>query len=449
LKATGAFYWRGRYLLCPSARASESLATVGAAGVVAIVYYLAARFGLVLLSEPSDVAVFWPASGIAAGILFISGRRAYPAVVIGVVVGTVAANIMSDRSFLTALLKGFCNSGEAVLASWLLARWYARPFRFANLRRVAGFLAAAVLATAASATGGAATMTLLHTAAPYWDVWRTWLLSDWVGIVVVAPLVIGLREMWREPPSLGEWTEGIGVITLTALVSFYTVSHESGSWLSFSPGALVMPLLLWLTARCPRGFGTAGAFIAAAAVILATTFGLGRFGDAAVPLMARVRGAQAAVTTVTLYTLVLIALFAQRKEAEQELRESERQLTKKSAALARLHEVGSRLWHTRDLREALSEILAGAIELLGADMGTIRILDAYKAVLKVEAHRGFTQKVLDFFDAVPVAGDSLCGRALRAGERMVVADVDADPLFTSFRHLARAADSPRFCKTFF
>jgi hypothetical protein len=35
--------------------------------------------------------------------------------------------------------------------------------------------------------------------------------------------------------------------------------------------------------------------------------------------MARVRGAQAATTTVTLYTLVLIALFAQRKEAEEEL----------------------------------------------------------------------------------------------------------------------------------
>ena len=193
-------------------------------------------------------------------------------------------------------------------------------------------------------------MTLLHKAAPYWDAWRAWFLSDWVGIVVVAPLVIGLREMWREPSSLGEWTEGVGVLALTALVSFYTVSHESGSWLSFSPGALVLPLLLWLTARCPPAFGRAGAFIASAAVILATTFAVGRFGDAAVPLMEHVRGAQTAMTTVTLFTLVLIALFAQRKEAEKELRESEAQLAKKSAALTRLHEISSQLWHTRDLR---------------------------------------------------------------------------------------------------
>ena len=146
-------------------------------------------------------------------------------------------------------------------------------------------------------------MTLLHTAAPYWDVWCAWLLSDWVGIVVVAPLVIGLGEIWREPPALREWTEGVGVLTLSALVSYYTVGHESASWVSFSPGVLVLPLLLWLTARCPPAFGTAGAFIASAAVILATTFGVGRFGDAEVPFTERVRGAQAAAVTVTLFTL--------------------------------------------------------------------------------------------------------------------------------------------------
>jgi PAS domain S-box-containing protein len=436
---TCAFYWRGRYLWRPSARASESLAKVGIAVTMATVYFLAARVGLVLLSQPSDVAVFWPASGIAAGILINSERRAYPALVIGVVVGTVAANIMSDRSVLTALLKGFCSAGEAVLAAWLLERWVARPFRFANLRRLAGFLAAAVLATAASATGGAATMTLLHSAAPYWDVWRTWFLSDWVGIVVIAPLVIGLREIWDEPPSLREWTEGIGVLALAVLASFYTVSHESGSWLSFSPGAIVLPVLLWLTARCPAAFGMAGAFIASVAVILATTCGVGRFGDAGVPLMERAKGAQVATITVTLYTLILIALFTQRKETEKELRESEGQLAKKSTALARLHEIGSRLWLKRDLGQALDDILTGAIELLGADMGNIQVKDATRGVLKIAAHRGFNSDFLDLFKEVSADGASACGRALRSGEQIVIADVETDALFTPFRPAARAA----------
>jgi PAS domain S-box-containing protein len=432
LKAPGTPHGTKGYLLASDPAARGWIAALGAAGAVAVAYFLAARLGLALLSAPSDVAVFWPASGIAAGVLIIWGRCASPALVIGVVIGTVAANVMSDRSLLTSLLKGFCNAGEAVLAARLLEQWFGRPFTFGDLRRVVGFLAAAGLATAASAVGGAATMTLLHTAAPYWDVWRAFFLSDWVGIVVIAPLVIGLGQVWREPPSQAEWIEGVGVLALTALASFYVMSHHTGSWLSFSPGAVVLPLLLWLTARCQPTFGIAGAFVASAAVILAITFGVGRFGDAAVPIAERVKGAQVATTMVTTYTLVLIALFAQR-------RESEAQLAKKSAALARLHEISSQLWLKRDLRQALDELLAGAIELLGADMGTIRILDTQRGVLKVEAHRGFKQEILDFFDEVATASDSPCGRALRAGERMVIEDVDADEHFAPFRPLARAA----------
>ena len=86
-------------------------------------------------------------------------------------------------------------------------------------------------------------------------------------------------------------------------------------------------------------------------------------------------------------------MFAQRKEAEQ-------QLAKKSAALARLHEISSQLWHTRDLRQALDEILTGAMELLGADMGIIRILDPTRGILKIEAPRrpGWRIEVLSFRD---------------------------------------------------
>jgi integral membrane sensor domain MASE1 len=203
-------------LLASGPAARGWLAALGAAGAVALGYFLAARIGLALLSRTSDVAVFWPASGIAAGILIVLGRRAVPALVIGVVVGTVAANLMSDRTIWTSASKGFCNAGEAVLAAWLLERWFGPSFTFCNLGRVAGFLAAAGLATAASAIAGAATMTLLHTytTAPYWDVWRVWFLSCWVGLVVVAPLVIELPQVWRTPPPRKEWIEGLARLRL-------------------------------------------------------------------------------------------------------------------------------------------------------------------------------------------------------------------------------------------
>ncbi len=288
---------------------------------VAIAYFLAARLGLALLTE--EVAVFWPASGIAVGILVVLGRRARAAVVVGVVIATIAANLMGDRSLWTSVFNGFCNAGEAVLTTWLIERWFGPAFAFDDVRRVLGFMAAAVLGVAASAFGGAATMSLLHTAAPFWDVWRAWFLSDGVGIVAVAPLVIGLGQLWHERPSLGEWIEGTGVLALLSLTSSYIVTHPAKSCVSFSPSALMLPFLLCLTARSPPAFGIAGACIASAAVLVATTFGIGRFGDASVAITERVKGAQAAMTVVTLYTLMLTALFVERRHKESALKESE------------------------------------------------------------------------------------------------------------------------------
>ena len=304
----------------PSLASSGGVA-IGLASGLAIAYFLAAKFGLALQAQPSDVAVFWPASGLAAGVLIVAGRRAFPALLIGVVVGTVAANILNDRSLWTSVLKGLCNAGEAALVALLIEKWFGPQFAFGDISRVVGFLAAAALAAAASGVGGATTMTLLHTTAPFSSVWRDWFLSDGIGIVSVAPIVIGLGQLYHQPPERRELVEGLGALALMVGVSSYVVSHPTDSWLSFSPGATVLPLLLWSAARCPPTFALAGAFFASAAVICATNFGIGRFGDAAVPVLERVRGAQTSVMTVTVYTLALVALFAAKSQGERALKQ--------------------------------------------------------------------------------------------------------------------------------
>ena len=195
MRVIGALHQFDRYLVPPIGAANAWVTTLGATVAVALGYFWAAELGLALLAKPSGVAVFWPASGIAAGLLVAAGRRAGVAIVMGVVVGTIAANLMSDRHLVTSVLNGLSNAGEAVLVAWLLDRWFGRPFNFGDIRRVIGFLAAAAIATAVSAVGGALTMTAFHASGPFFDVWRTWFLSDAVGIVVVAPLLIGLGQL--------------------------------------------------------------------------------------------------------------------------------------------------------------------------------------------------------------------------------------------------------------
>ena len=133
---------------------------VGLFIAVGVTYFLAARLGLALLTSEERVAVFWPASGIAVGILIVLGGWARGPVAVGVIAATLVANLMADRSVWSALAFGLCNAGEALLAMWLIERWFGHAFSLDNLRRVLGFFAAAAVGTATAAAAASGAMKL-------------------------------------------------------------------------------------------------------------------------------------------------------------------------------------------------------------------------------------------------------------------------------------------------
>jgi hypothetical protein len=158
------------------------------------------------------------------------------------------------------------------LTGYLIERWFNGPFAFHDVRHVVGVIAAAGFAAAVYGIGGGAAVNLLSTTAPFWEVWRSWSLSGAVGSVMVAPLLIGLAQLWRERPSKGEWSEGLGVLALLVSTCVYTVTQPSGSWGLIQSGRPCAAVLFWLTARGRPAFGIAGPFIAAAAILLGTIF---------------------------------------------------------------------------------------------------------------------------------------------------------------------------------
>jgi hypothetical protein len=60
-------------LLSPGIDLTRWVGLIGLATAVGISYFLAARLSLALLTKPEGVAVFWPASGVAAGVLIALG----------------------------------------------------------------------------------------------------------------------------------------------------------------------------------------------------------------------------------------------------------------------------------------------------------------------------------------------------------------------------------------
>ena len=68
-------------------------ANIISTAAVALAYFFTARLSLALLEPVDGVAVFWPAAGVASGILIALGSAARWPVVVGVIAATIAANL--------------------------------------------------------------------------------------------------------------------------------------------------------------------------------------------------------------------------------------------------------------------------------------------------------------------------------------------------------------------
>jgi PAS domain S-box-containing protein len=339
--------------------------TLGWVAFFTVAFFLVIQLGLALLARPAGVSAFCPVTGTIVGFLIVLNGRARLALVVGLVVGAVATSVISDRGLMALMLRSICSAGEAVFIAWLLERWFGREFTFSDLPRVAGFLAAAAMAAAASATGGTATSILLDPAAPFWDVLRVWFLSNGIGIVVVAPLVIELARAWREPPSRREMAEGAMMLALVALVALYVHTHPTSSWISFSPDAFPLLPLLWLAVRCAPSFAMAGSFVVSISAICTTIMGIGHLSDAGLPIIDRVHGVQSSVMVTTAYTLVLIALFSERRLRAVLLERSNEELRNQEGAFRRLLGALPAAIHTTDTAGRITYYNKAAADLWG------------------------------------------------------------------------------------
>ena len=116
---------------------------IGLAIAVGIGYFLAARLSLALLTKAEGVAVFWPAAGVAAGVLIALGPRARLSVAVGAMAATMVANLLGDRNVWSSILFALCNAGEALLTAWLIEHYLGSDFSLGRLRNVLGLVAAA------------------------------------------------------------------------------------------------------------------------------------------------------------------------------------------------------------------------------------------------------------------------------------------------------------------
>ncbi len=106
-------------------------------------------------------------------------------------------------------------------------------------------------------------------------------------------------------------------------------------------------------------------------------------------------------------------------------------------AMQQLHGLTGQLRDVPRLELLLPGILDGALSLMAADFGSIRLLDPASGSLWLVTQSGFSPEFVDYFAVVD--GQYGTGRAVHERAQIVVADVDADADFAPYRDIADAS----------
>jgi len=310
-----------------SAGGGTAVWVFSAAGAVAVAvaYFLAAKLSLALLEEADGVAVFWPAAGIASGVLIGIGSAARWPVVAGVMAATIAANMLGDRDIWSSIFFAVANAGEATVVAGLIQRFYSSPFELNGLRHVLGLFATTIGATTASGFVGTLGFALFYgSTASALTIWFHWFASDALGTITIAPLIIGFASLLRAFPPRREIAEGISSLAVVAGLCAFLILMPN--WTLDLAIATLCPLIVWIAARLRPLFTAAATFIIAITIVLTTTYGIGFFGDPRLSIDQRILSAQATILAISFGALILAALFSERRLHEIALLEREARL---------------------------------------------------------------------------------------------------------------------------
>jgi PAS domain S-box-containing protein len=282
---------------------------------VAIVYFAAAKLGLSVAFLHVSVSPVWPPTGIAIAAVLWLGYRISPAIL----VGAFLANLATGEPAATAGGIAIGNTLEAVSAAFLAHRFVGFQSPFYRARDVLKFvIVAAVMSPMVSATIGNASLCVGGAAdwTNFGRLWLTWWIGDGVGALVVAPLVLTWVKRPAEQWSPRRWAEALLLMGLLSAAST-TVFREAlpSNFVNLALGRLIVPFLLWAAIRLgPRGVATAITLFSGIA-IWGTRLGLGPIVDQSPNDSLLLLQVSIAANGITF--LVLAAVVAERKEAEQ------------------------------------------------------------------------------------------------------------------------------------
>src|SRR5438477_9121787 len=245
-------------------------------GILAVIYFIAGKLGLMLASLHASAPPVWPPAGIALAASLFLGYRAWPAIFIGAFLlnVTTAGNVATSFAIATG------NTLEALVGAWLVNRFAGGTNVFDRLQGVFKFALAAGISAIISPAFGVTSLGVAGFAdwANYGAIWLTWWLGDVTGDLVFTPLVllwsVASKRRWNKKES----AEVGALLLLLVLLSGVVFSGWPAVSARNYPIVLICgPIVIWTAFRFTQRETTTGIFILSAVAVWGTLHGFGPF----------------------------------------------------------------------------------------------------------------------------------------------------------------------------
>lgn len=231
--------------------------------VFVLLYLLGAYLATVFLHGPGQVALFWPASGLAFAVVLRYGLRWLGFVAVSVLLMHLLPISPVPRGFIAYSVASNC------LGMYFGARYAGRMDSENQLRLRTGMrlLRAAIINSAISAVIGVTglRMTGMLDAAGLWPAIAKWSLGDLLGIVSITPTFLmftAVRPSNPDLPTTADFAPGKEKLSwLFALFGSYVLVFLGGTYRgTYALGLVTLPmvLLVWSAIRFPPLWTAAG-----------------------------------------------------------------------------------------------------------------------------------------------------------------------------------------------
>ena len=287
---------------------------VAVLALLAALYFLTGKGGLMLANQNGSVSLVWPATGLAIAAMLLLGRRVWPAIALG----AFLVNLMTTGVISSSLGIAAGNTLEALAAAWVTQRCAHGWRAFDRAQDVLRFAFFAVFpATSISATMGVTSLCLAGLAPwnAYVPLLSNWWLGDAVGAMVITPLLVLLATQPKPRWTLNQWIEAGalfgGIIAVCAMLFGGLIFQVS---INYPLTFVCIPFLFWTAFRFGPREASLTTFIIAAMAITGTIHDRGRF--AVLPEGESLVLTQAFLGVVALTTLGVAASVSDSKRLE-------------------------------------------------------------------------------------------------------------------------------------